>query len=89
MADTLSINTATLFDNADARQVEFSAEVDGEPRDFAVRYDALEALDGAQPDTGAVAAVRRHLDAVGAGAAVALARDVDQERVIVTENDLA
>jgi len=90
MADpTLSIDPATILDHVDARRVEFSAEVDGERREFAVLYDLLEALDGASPEQGPVAAFRRHLPAIEAAAAAALARDTDQERVVVSENDLA
>ena len=84
----LSIDTISLLDNVDARRVEFSAEVDGERRDFAVLYDVLEALDGAAPDQGPVAAVGRHREAIEAAALSALARDTDQDRVMVSENDL-
>jgi hypothetical protein len=86
--DRLSIDAASLFDNSDARTVEFSGEVDGELRDFAAQYDLLEALDGAAPDAGAVAAARRHLPAIAEAALRALARDVDADRVTVSENDL-
>jgi len=90
MADqNLTIDPATILDNVDARRVEFSAEVDGEPCDFAVLYDVLEALDGALPEQGPVAALRRHQAAIQAAAAAALARDGDQDRVVVSENDLS
>jgi hypothetical protein len=88
MSDLFTLDPATLLDNVDARQVEFSAEVDGEMRDFAVLYDVLEALDGPSPEQGPVAAFRRHQATVERAAASALARDGDQDRVIVSENDL-
>jgi len=88
MADRLSLDAPTLFDDVDARTVEFSGEIDGERHDFAVQYDLIEALDGAAPDDGAIAAFERHREAIETAATVALARDPDQERVVVSENDL-
>jgi len=88
MADRLSIDAATLFDDVDARTVEFSGEIDGERYDFALQYDVIEALDGSAPDDGAIMAFERHRDAIEKAATTALARDPDQDRVVVSENDL-
>ena len=81
MSDRLSIDDATLFDDVDARTVEFPGDIGSDRFDFALQYDALEALDGAAPDDGAIAALERHRDAVEAAATAALARDADQDRV--------
>ena len=48
MTERLDIDRASIFDNLDERQVEFAAEVDGDEYQFAVQYDVLEALNGAQ-----------------------------------------
>lgn len=89
MADNpLSIDPASVFDNADARQVEFAAEADGERRAFAAQYDLLRALSAETPDDRAVAVFGAHADRIAAAAATALARDGDAELVIVSENDL-
>lgn len=87
-ADTLKIDSSTVFDNPDAQQVEFTAEVDDEPRDFAVQYDVLEALSGDAPDGDAESTFDRFADQIADAALVALARDTDQTTVVVSENDL-
>ncbi|GGB24364.1 hypothetical protein GCM10011380_12390 [Sphingomonas metalli] len=87
-ADRLTIDPASVFDDIDARTVEFDAIVDEERRAFAVQYDVLRALSGDEPADRAVALFQHHADRIAEAAAVALARDIDQERVIVSENDL-
>lgn len=86
--DQVTIDQGTAFDNVDERQVEFAGEVDGDRYRFALRYDVLEALSGAAPDVDAIPLFRRHADRIGTIAARALARDIDQELVVVSENDL-
>ena len=49
-ADKLDIDTASILDNPNERQVEFSGEVDAEELQFAVQYDVLEALSGDAPE---------------------------------------
>jgi hypothetical protein len=86
----VSIDPATLFDNVDERQVEFAGEIGGESRQFALRYDVMEALVGLGPDqTDIVPQVQHHLARIEQLAARALARDTDQELVVISENDLA
>jgi len=87
--DRLLIDAASVFNNADARAVEFAGEIDGERRDFALLYDVLEALDGAAPDADAAAAFGRHRDTIARAGTAALARGSDAERVTISENDLA
>lgn len=89
MANRLEIDNASLFDNEEERQVEFSGEVDGDEVQFAVQYDVLEALSGDAPDGEALDVFRRLIDPVSDAALSALARDDDAELVIVSENDLA
>lgn len=86
--DRLTIDTATMFDNADEHRVEFAAEVSGERYEFAVLYDVLESLAAEVPVTQPVAIVQRHLARIERLGVVALARDPDQERVVISENDL-
>ena len=78
----------TLEDNSDLRQVEFEAEISDERHQFAVQYDVLEALSTVSPEGEAVAIVRQHADEIAGMGATALARDPDQEIVVISENDL-
>ena len=86
--DAVTIDTLTLEDNSDQRQVEFEGEVSGTRYQFAVQYDVLEALSTVAPDTDAVALVQQHADTIASLGVVALARDPDQEIVVISENDL-
>lgn len=83
----VTIDPATVFDNVQDRQIEFAGEASGDLYDFALRYDVLEALAGAVP-TDPVAAFDLHAAAVERAATAALARDPDQPRIVVSENDL-
>ncbi len=83
----ITLDPTTPFDNVDDRQIEFSGEASGETYDFALQYDVLEALAGTIP-TDPVPLFQRHGDAIAAAATRALARDPDQERVVISENDL-
>lgn len=84
----LDIDTATLLDNVDERQVEFSAEVDGEEYEFAIQYDVLEALSGDEPDGDAIDTFNRFTDALSDAALSALSRNADADLIVVSENDL-
>ncbi len=86
--DRVTIDTRTLEDNSDLRQVEFEGEVSDTRYQFAVQYDVLEALGAVAPDTDAVALFRAHADEIAELAVTALARDPDQEMVVISENDL-
>lgn len=88
MADRLDIDNASVLDNLDEQQIEFSGEVDHEEYQFAVQYDLLEALSGDAPDGDAVDTFNRFLDPITDAALSALARDRDQAIIIVSENDL-
>lgn len=86
--DRLTIDTASVFDNVDARQVEFAADADGERRAFAAQYDLIRALAAEEPEDRVVALFHAHADRIAQAAATALARDPDQVLVTVSENDL-
>ena len=89
MADRLDIDNASLFDNAEEQQVEFAGEVDGDEYQFAVQYDVLEALSGDAPDGDALDTFKQFVDPISDAALAALARDEDQDLIVVSENDLA
>ncbi len=86
--DRLDIDTQTLEDNSDMRQVEFEGEVSDERYQFAVQYDVLEALSTVAPDGDAVAIFKQHADEIAHLGVTALARDPDQEIVTISENDM-
>lgn len=88
MADRLDIDNASVLDNLDEQQIEFSGEVDHDEYQFAVQYDLLEALSGDAPDGDVVDTFNRFLDPITDAALSALARDRDQAIIIVSENDL-
>ena len=89
MANTqLVIDDSTIFDNIDAEQVEFSAEVDAEEYEFAVTYSVLEALSGDRPDGDAALTFNRFVDPISEAALSALARNADAVPIIVGEDDL-
>lgn len=88
MIDRLDIDDASLLDNIDEQQVEFTGEVDGDEYQFAVQYDLLEALSGDAPDGDALDMFRRFADPINDAALSALARDRDQSVIVVSENDL-
>lgn len=88
MADRLDIDKASIFDNLEEQQVEFSGEVAGDEFQFAVQYDVLEALSGDAPDGDAVDTFEQFVDPISDAALAALARESDQPVVIISENDL-
>ena len=86
--DRLNIDVKTLEDNSDLRQVEFEAGVSEERYQFAVQYDVLEALSTVSPEGDAVTIFKQHAEEIAELGVVALARDPDQEIVVISENDL-
>jgi len=87
-ANQLDIDTSSILDNIDDRQVEFDGTVDGEEYQFAVQYDVLEALSGDVPDGDGVQTFNMFVDPISDAALSALARNSDQDIIIVSENDL-
>ena len=87
-ADQLDIDTSTIFDNIDERQVEFDGEVDGDEYQFAVQYDVIEALSGEAPDGDAALRFTEFLDPIKDAALSALSRGSDRPIIVVSGNDL-
>ncbi|WP_174292576.1 DUF1488 family protein [Sphingomonas bacterium] len=88
MADRLDIDKASIFDNLDEQQVEFTGEIDGDEYQFAVQYNVLEALSGDAPEGDAAETFGRFVDPISDAALAALARDDDQPIIVISENDL-
>ena len=86
--DRLTIDDTSVFDNDNDRQVEFAAEVDGERRAFAAQYDLLRALAAEEPEGRAAALFRQHAARIATIGTRALARDMDADMVVISENDL-
>ncbi len=84
----MEIDHATILDNIEAEQVEFTADVDGDDYDFVVQYDLLEALSGDRPDGDAVDMFNRFIDQVSEAALSALSRNSDATPIVVSESDL-
>jgi len=64
MANRLTIDQDSLMDNDREKQVEFSAEVDGDDRDFAVKYAVLREVSGDEPDNDALELFERFSDEI-------------------------
>ncbi len=88
MTTGLTIDRATLTDNPTDYQVEFDAEVDGEPQRFAVKYSALEALAGGQVLDDPLAVAGQLVDRLATAAGKALGRGQGSELVTIGEADL-
>jgi hypothetical protein len=86
--DRLDIDSRTLEDNPDLRQVEFEGEVSDERYQFAVQYSVLEALSAEFVGDDAIAIFKQHKEEIAQAALSALARDLDEEIITVSENDL-
>ncbi len=88
MAVRLEIDQASLTDNDIARQVEFTAELDGDERDFAVRYSVLKELSGDEPDSDALEVFERFSDEIIDVCVDAALQRPSANVVIVDEGDL-
>ncbi|WP_267397733.1 MULTISPECIES: DUF1488 family protein [unclassified Sphingomonas] len=62
MPRLLTIDHDSLIDNERERQIEFTAEVDGDDRDFAVKYAVLKELSGDEPEDDALELFERFSD---------------------------
>ena len=86
--DRVTIDSTSLLDDTGERRIEFDGEASGERYRFAVQYDVLQALSGQVPDDDATILFEDFADEIEAAASDALARDPDQDIVMVSENDL-
>ncbi|MEG3089184.1 DUF1488 family protein [Sphingomonas sp. PB4P5] len=64
MALRLEIDQASITDNHIARQVEFTGDLDGDERDFAVKYSVLKELSGDEPEADALEMFERFSDEI-------------------------
>ena len=87
MPSRLQIDYASVTDNEVTRQVEFSAEVDGDEHEFAVRYNVLKELSGDEPENDALEIFERFSDEIIDVCAEVLARRPGATVVVVDEHD--
>jgi hypothetical protein len=64
MPNRITVDQASLTDNDVAQQVEFTAEIDGDERDFAVKYAVLRELSGDEPENDALELFERFSDEI-------------------------
>lgn len=84
----LEIDQASIADNDVTRQVEFTAEIDGDERDFAVKYAVLKELSGDEPENDALELFERFSDEIAGICADAAAERPSASLVIIDESDL-
>jgi hypothetical protein len=88
MPSRLEIDQASVTDNEIAHQVEFTAEIDGEERDFAVKYAVLTELSGDEPEDDALELFERFSDEILDACAEVAARDPSAIVVTIDKDDL-
>lgn len=88
MASRLEIDQASVTDNEVARQVEFTAEIDGDERDFAVKYEVLTELSGDEPEDDALELFERFSDEIIDACAQAAAQDASSNVITIGKDDL-
>lgn len=88
MPSPITIDHDSLIDNDRERQVEFTAEVGGDDRDFAVKYEVLKELSGDEPENDALELFERFSDDILDACAEAAERRSTADLVVVTESDL-
>lgn len=88
MASRFEIDQASVTDNDVAHQVEFTAEIDGDERDFAVKYGVLKELSGDEPDDDALELFERFNDEIVELCAEAAGRQPNADLVTIDEGDL-
>jgi hypothetical protein len=88
MASRIEIDQASITDNDVTRQVEFTAEVDGDERDFAVGYAVLKELSGDEPEDDALEMFERFSDELLDICASAAAERPSDTVIVIEEGDL-
>ncbi len=88
MPSRITVDQASLTDNDIAQQIEFTAEIDGDERDFAVKYAVLQELSGDEPDNDALELFERFSDEI-----LDVCADVAEQRpnanvVVIDDDDL-
>jgi hypothetical protein len=88
MASRLEIDQASITDNEVTRQVEFTAEIDGDEREFAVKYAVLKELSGDEPEDDALEMFERFSDEIADICADAATQRPSANVVVIDEDDL-
>lgn len=88
MPSLFTIDHDSLIDNERERQVEFTAEVDGDDRDFAVKYAVLKELSGDEPEDDALELFERFSDEIVDACAEACAQRPSASLIVITDGDL-
>jgi hypothetical protein len=88
MALRLEIDQASVTDNDVERQVEFTGELDGDERDFAVKYAVLKELSGDEPEDDALEMFERFSDEIVDVCIEAALHKPSANVVIIDEGDL-
>ena len=88
MASGLEIDQATLTDNDQERQIEFTAEIDGDEREFAVKYAVLTELSGDEPEDDALEIFERFSDEIAEFCLEAASQKPSASVVVLDQGDL-
>jgi hypothetical protein len=88
MSSRLDIDQASLTDNDRQKQIEFTGEIDGEDRDFAVKYAVLKELSGDEPEDDALELFERFSDEIVDICADMVTKGGATGVIVVTEADL-
>ena len=88
MSSRLVIDQASLTDNDRQKQVEFTGEIDGDDRDFAVKYAVLKELSGDEPEDDALELFERFSDEIVDVCAEMAAAKPNAALIVVDEDDL-
>jgi hypothetical protein len=88
MSSRLVIDQASLTDNDRQKQVEFTGEIDGDDRDFAVKYAVLKELSGDEPEDDALELFERFSDEIIDVCAEMAAAKPNASLVVIDEDDL-
>jgi len=88
MPSRLEIDQASVTDNDVTRQIEFTAEIDGDEREFAVKYAVLKELSGDEPEDDALELFERFGDEILDICADAAAARPTASLVTIDESDM-
>jgi len=88
MASQIELDQASVTDNDVARQIEFTAEINGDERDFAVKYAVLTELSGDEPEADALELFERFGDEIMDICVDAAGRQPSADVVTIDEVDL-
>ncbi len=88
MPNRLEIDQASIVDNDVTQQIEFTAEIDNDDRDFAVTYAVLKELSGDEPDNDALEIFERFSDELSEICLEKAEQRPNATVIIIDEDDL-